>query len=182
MLYQLSYASKFGGKMRRRANLSLRSLPDVRDNYLRYHKGKFGRNQPVCVCRSTNRPTGVILTVAVFQAERRILRADRLPQPETPHARSLAPLVRTRGFGMTQACSRAFLLLFSQGHHRINARSPACWNDACRERDCGQYDGDQAECCGIVDGHAEHKARHRAAQGQPTGQADDRHRYTTFIP
>ena len=35
-------------------------------------------------------PTGVILTVAVFQAEGRIPRADRRPQPETPHARSLA--------------------------------------------------------------------------------------------
>ena len=45
MLYQLSYASKFGGKTRRRANLSLRSLPDVRDNYLRYHKGNFRRNR-----------------------------------------------------------------------------------------------------------------------------------------
>jgi hypothetical protein len=44
MLYQLSYASKFGGKTRYRANLSLRSLPDVRDNYLRYHKGKLGCN------------------------------------------------------------------------------------------------------------------------------------------
>ncbi len=45
MLYQLSYASKFEEKARLRANSSLRSLPDVRDNYLRYHKGKFGRNR-----------------------------------------------------------------------------------------------------------------------------------------
>src|SRR5450755_2317298 len=45
MLYQLSYASKFGGKTRLRANLSLRSLPDVRDNYLRYHKGKLRCNR-----------------------------------------------------------------------------------------------------------------------------------------
>jgi hypothetical protein len=49
MLYQLSYASKFGGKQRLRANLSLRSLPDVRDNYLRYHKGKRPCNRDACV-------------------------------------------------------------------------------------------------------------------------------------
>ena len=43
MLYRLSYASNWG-KARFRANLSHGSLPDVRDNYLRYHKGKKGRN------------------------------------------------------------------------------------------------------------------------------------------
>ncbi len=55
MLYQLSYASKFGGKTRYRANLSLRSLPDVRDNYLRYHKGKLGCNRGLGRCDPTIR-------------------------------------------------------------------------------------------------------------------------------
>ena len=41
---------------------------------------------------------GVILSGAVLQAERRISR-DRLCVRD--HARSLAPLVKTRGFGMT---------------------------------------------------------------------------------
>ena len=60
MLYQLSYASKFGGKTRRRANLSLRSLPDVRDNYLRYHKGKIGRNLE---CPGIGLPKTLLLTL-----------------------------------------------------------------------------------------------------------------------
>ena len=40
MLYRLSYASNWG-KARLRANLSHGPLPDVRDNYIRYHTGKF---------------------------------------------------------------------------------------------------------------------------------------------
>jgi hypothetical protein len=40
MLYRLSYASNWG-KARLRANLSHGSLPDVRDNYIKYHTGKF---------------------------------------------------------------------------------------------------------------------------------------------
>ena len=40
MLYRLSYASNWG-KARLRANLSHGSLPDVRDNYIKYHMGKF---------------------------------------------------------------------------------------------------------------------------------------------
>jgi hypothetical protein len=40
---------------------------------------------------------GVLLTGAVFQAKGRISRAH----PESSHARSLGPLVRTRAFGMT---------------------------------------------------------------------------------
>ena len=43
MLYRLSYASNWG-KARLRANLSHGSLPDVRDNYIKYHSGKFRRN------------------------------------------------------------------------------------------------------------------------------------------
>ena len=43
MLYRLSYASNWG-KARLRASLSHGSLPDVRDNYLRYHKENKGRN------------------------------------------------------------------------------------------------------------------------------------------
>jgi hypothetical protein len=44
MLYRLSYASKHWGKTRSRANLSLGSHPDVRDNYIKYHSGKLGCN------------------------------------------------------------------------------------------------------------------------------------------
>ena len=40
MLYRLSYASNWG-KARVRANLSHGSLPDVRDNYIRYHSVNF---------------------------------------------------------------------------------------------------------------------------------------------
>ena len=40
MLYRLSYASNWG-KARLRANLSLGPLPDVRDNYIKYHTGKL---------------------------------------------------------------------------------------------------------------------------------------------
>jgi hypothetical protein len=45
MLYRLSYASKHWGKLRLRANLSLGSHPDVRDNYIKYHSAKNGRNK-----------------------------------------------------------------------------------------------------------------------------------------
>ena len=45
MLYRLSYASNWG-KARLRANLSHGSLPDVRDNYIKYHRVKLGCNQP----------------------------------------------------------------------------------------------------------------------------------------
>ena len=45
--------------------------------------------------------TGVILSVAVFQAERRIQRAA-----DPCRARSLAPLVKARGFGMTPGSGR----------------------------------------------------------------------------
>ena len=44
MLYRLSYASNWG-KARLRANLSHGSLPDVRDNYIKYHSVKFWRNK-----------------------------------------------------------------------------------------------------------------------------------------
>ena len=44
MLYRLSYASNWG-KARIRANLSHGSLPDVRDNYIKYHSVKRGRNK-----------------------------------------------------------------------------------------------------------------------------------------
>ena len=43
MLYRLSYASNWG-KARSRANLSHGSLPDVRDNYIKYHSANFWRN------------------------------------------------------------------------------------------------------------------------------------------
>ena len=43
MLYRLSYASNWG-KARLRANLSHGSLPDVRDNYINYHRAKLGCN------------------------------------------------------------------------------------------------------------------------------------------
>ena len=43
MLYRLSYASNWG-KARLRANLSHGSLPDVRDNYIKYHTAKLGCN------------------------------------------------------------------------------------------------------------------------------------------
>jgi hypothetical protein len=43
MLYRLSYASNWG-KARLRANLSHGSLPDVRDNYIKYHSAKLGCN------------------------------------------------------------------------------------------------------------------------------------------
>jgi hypothetical protein len=43
MLYRLSYASNWG-QARLRANLSHGSLPDVRDNYIKYHTAKLGRN------------------------------------------------------------------------------------------------------------------------------------------
>jgi hypothetical protein len=61
MLYQLSYASKLKGTARFRASLSLRSLPDARDNYLSYHKGKKRRNRmlPVLVLRFGWRSTMV---------------------------------------------------------------------------------------------------------------------------
>ena len=46
MLYRLSYASKTPGESARlRANLSLGSLPDVRDNYIKYHSVKLGCNR-----------------------------------------------------------------------------------------------------------------------------------------
>ena len=48
MLYRLSYASNWG-KARLRANLSLGSLPDVRDNYIKYHSVKIRRNQSASV-------------------------------------------------------------------------------------------------------------------------------------
>jgi hypothetical protein len=51
---------------------------------------------------------GVILSEAAFQAERRILRTALI----TGHARFLAPLVRTRGFGMTPLRCK-----FKLGHH-----------------------------------------------------------------
>ena len=44
MLYRLSYASNWG-KARLRANLSHGSLPDVRDNYIKYHRAKLGCNK-----------------------------------------------------------------------------------------------------------------------------------------
>jgi hypothetical protein len=44
MLYRLSYASNWG-KARLRANLSHGSLPDVRDNYIKYHSVKMGCNK-----------------------------------------------------------------------------------------------------------------------------------------
>ena len=44
MLYRLSYASNWG-KARLRANLSHGSLPDVRDNYIKYHSVKMGCNR-----------------------------------------------------------------------------------------------------------------------------------------
>jgi hypothetical protein len=43
MLYRLSYASNWG-KARLRASLSHGSLPDVRDNYIKYHRAKLGCN------------------------------------------------------------------------------------------------------------------------------------------
>src|ERR1700757_2241742 len=43
MLYRLSYASNWG-QARLRANLSHGSLPDVRDNYIKYHTAKLGCN------------------------------------------------------------------------------------------------------------------------------------------
>jgi hypothetical protein len=43
MLYRLSYASNWG-QARLRANLSHGSLPDVRDNYIKYHRAKLGCN------------------------------------------------------------------------------------------------------------------------------------------
>ena len=43
MLYRLSYASNWG-KARLRANSSHGSLPDVRDNYIKYHRAKMRRN------------------------------------------------------------------------------------------------------------------------------------------
>ena len=46
MLYRLSYASNWG-KARLRANLSHGSLPDVRDNYIKYHSVKLRCNQPL---------------------------------------------------------------------------------------------------------------------------------------
>jgi hypothetical protein len=45
MLYRLSYASNSGESARLRANLSLGSLPDVRDNYINYHSVKIGCNK-----------------------------------------------------------------------------------------------------------------------------------------
>jgi hypothetical protein len=54
MLYRLSYASNWG-KARLRASLSHGSLPDVRDNYLRYHKENKGRNIGPCL-GMTGRP------------------------------------------------------------------------------------------------------------------------------
>jgi hypothetical protein len=44
MLYRLSYASNWG-QARLRANLSHGSLPDVRDNYIKYHTAKLGCNK-----------------------------------------------------------------------------------------------------------------------------------------
>ena len=44
MLYRLSYASNWG-KARSRANLSHGSLPDVRDNYIKYHRRNFRCNK-----------------------------------------------------------------------------------------------------------------------------------------
>ena len=44
MLYRLSYASNWG-KARLRANLSHGSLPDVRDNYIKYHRCNFRCNK-----------------------------------------------------------------------------------------------------------------------------------------
>ena len=49
MLYRLSYASNWG-KARLRANLSHGSLPDVRDNYIKYHRAKLGRNKGMLNC------------------------------------------------------------------------------------------------------------------------------------
>ena len=53
--------------------------------------GKLGQLKIKAIARS-----GVILSVAVFQAERRISRTSVFV-----HARSLRPLVKTRAFGMT---------------------------------------------------------------------------------
>ena len=55
MLYRLSYASNWG-KARLRANLSHGSLPDVRDNYIKYHTRKLRRNgslNPLAVTTAT---------------------------------------------------------------------------------------------------------------------------------
>jgi hypothetical protein len=50
--------------------------------------------------RQSPYPRGVILSGAVFQAERRISRADPAARPEKLHARSLTRL-NCAGFGMT---------------------------------------------------------------------------------
>jgi len=59
---------------------------------------------------------GVILSEAVVQAERRILRGVSLL-----HARSLAPLVKTRGFGKTPADESEIKV--SQVHTPLSARN-----------------------------------------------------------
>jgi hypothetical protein len=53
MLYRLSYASNWG-KARFRANLSHGSLPDVRDNYIKYHSVKTRRNKSVATREATH--------------------------------------------------------------------------------------------------------------------------------
>ena len=55
MLYRLSYASNWG-KARLRANLSHGSLPDVRDNYIKYHSGKLGRNGAASMAARVKQP------------------------------------------------------------------------------------------------------------------------------
>ena len=56
MLYRLSYASNWG-KARVRANLSHGPLPDVRDNYIKYHRAKLRRNKTFpCGSSEKSRP------------------------------------------------------------------------------------------------------------------------------
>ena len=57
MLYRLSYASNWG-KARLRANLSHGSLPDVRDNYIKYHSVKMGCNQSHLVPQISPKTSG----------------------------------------------------------------------------------------------------------------------------
>ena len=66
MLYRLSYASNWG-KARLRANLSHGSLPDVRDNYIKYHSVKRGRNKSyLCAGSPTRRhPMGARVTAVL---------------------------------------------------------------------------------------------------------------------
>ena len=75
MLYRLSYASKRWGHMRLRANQSLESLPDVRDNSIKYHKGKFWRN------REAGRSAEMTLRGSMLCLRTRLEQGGTLPLP-----------------------------------------------------------------------------------------------------